>query len=154
MIHDNIITITRGRVFALALLALALAVACSCDGWHPVDVVVTDYEYDVTATDARPGDDVPAECVIRLVKGGEREEAVTLNYKVDDNLSLRVSIGGTDVLPGAQVSFDLQGLLRLRLPDLGEGSHVLHLLVTNRYGKAFSADVPFRVVGTPVPVVD
>lgn len=137
--------------FFLSLLAFmtlltAGLLAPSCEGHHPVDVVITDYEYEFTLDDIHLSDGEPAFCDISLAKGGTREEKVYINYKVDDDLALRVRYQGMEMSPGASVTFDATGMVRLVMPVLPEGRHVLHLVITNQYKKSFEADVPFQVI--------
>ena len=88
------------RIAAALMLALFVPAVTSCEGNKPVDVVVTDYGYTVSVDDVHLGTDGNAVCVIRLTKGGSREESVTVNYKIDDDLSLRLKANGKEIAPG------------------------------------------------------
>ena len=132
-----------------ALLAVSPALLLpSCDEHNPIDVIQTEFGYAVTIEDIHLRDGVPAECVLRLTSGGMRGETVTVkvNYKVDDDLSLRVKVGGAELTPGAAVTLDASGQLLLELPELPEGRHTLHLVITNQYDKTFEKSVSFEVI--------
>lgn len=135
-------------IFAALLLAavtFAGGLVTSC-GEEPIDIIITDYGYTVTLDDIHMAEGVYPECIIRLTSGGTRDESVTVNYKIDDDPSLRVRVDGEEVRPGSDVTFDVTGQLRLTLPALTEGRHKLHLVLTNRYGKSVSRDLEFNVI--------
>lgn len=134
-------------VALMALVAVSTPVffVTSCED-KPIEVIVTDYKYTISMDDIHMAEGVYPECVIRLSSGGAVEESVKVNYKIDDDLSLRIKINGQEVKPGETVTFDVSGQLVLTLPALAEGHHVLHLVITNQYGKSAENDIGFNVI--------
>lgn len=118
----------------------------SCDGTHPIEVIQTDYKYTIDIDDVHIAEGARAECVIRLSQTAGRDEAVTVEYRIDDDATLHIYVNDKEVASGSQVSFSSTGTLKLTLPELPEGTHVLHLSLTNQYGKTFSKDVTFEVI--------
>lgn len=130
-------------IWAAALLAPA-ALATSCDDTGKIEVVSKDFAYQVSVEDVSEG--TAAECVIALVKGGGREEAITVDYRIDDDPSLRVRLNGAELAPGSSVALDATGKARVALPVLPAGRHSVHLALTNQYGLSVEKDVSFSVI--------
>lgn len=135
---------TLFRTFAAALILGVTALSFpACDD-KPIEVITTDYGYALTVDDVKLGQ--TGELLIRITSGGTREETVTINYKIDDDLSLRLLVNGQTLTPGSAVQFDLTNQIRLTLPELPAGRHVLHLILTNKYEKSVSRDIAFNVI--------
>lgn len=118
----------------------------SCDGQHPIEVIQTDYKYSINVDDIHIAEGVRAECVIRLSSSSVRDESIAIGYRVDDDVALRIMANGREVVSGSSVNLDAMGVIRLTLPELGEGLHVLHLTLTNQYGKTVTQDISFQVI--------
>lgn len=140
------------RILSTLILAAALLaspfVTSSCD--PQVEVVVTDFVYSVSVGDVPEG--TAAECLVSLVKGGTRNEPLKVNYKIDDDLSLRVSVNGREITPGETVTLDATGTLRIALPVLPAGPHMFHVILTNQYGISAEKDIKFFVIHEKVYV--
>lgn len=142
----HLISTAKVAFYMMAALLTATAVLPSCEGNHPIEVIQTDYNYVINVDDIHIAEGVRAECVIRLAIAAKREEAVTVDYRVDGDPALRISVDGREIASGASVTFSSTGTMTLTLPDLEEGTHVLHLTLTNQYGKSVSKDISFQVI--------
>ena len=130
----------------LAAAALAPAMMTSCED-KPIDVIITDYGYTVSLEDIHMADGVYPECLIRLTDAsGAREESVTVEYRIDDDPSLRIKVNGKEISSGSDITFQVSGTVRLTLPALPEGRHTFHLVLTNRFGKSVTKDLSFNVI--------
>ena len=139
------------RIALTAAVALGAAITTlvpvtSCDGQHPIEVIQTDYKYNVDIDDIHIAEGVRAECVVRLMTSASRDESISVGYRIDDDASLHIFVNGKEIVSGESVSFDATGAITLTLPELGEGLHVLHLTLTNQYGKTVTKDVSFQVI--------
>lgn len=142
----HLISTAKVAFYMMAALLTATAVLPSCEGNHPIEVIQTDYNYVINVDDIHIAEGVRAECVIRLAIAAKREEAVTVDYRVDGDPALRISVDGREIASGASVTFSSTGTMTLTLPELEEGTHVLHLTLTNQYGKSVSKDISFQVI--------
>lgn len=142
----HLISTAKVAFYMMAALLTATAVLPSCEGNHPIEVIQTDYNYVINVDDIHIAEGVRAECVIRLAIAAKREEAVTVDYRVDGDPALRISMDGREIASGASVTFSSTGTMTLTLPELEEGTHVLHLTLTNQYGKSVSKDISFQVI--------
>lgn len=141
------------RLFSILALCVATllpaALTVSCEETGKIEVLSTDFTYSVSVADVN--EDVPAECVVSITKGGGREEAVALAYKIDGDPSLRITRDGADFPSGSTVVLGAQTGVRLTLPLLSAGQHGIHIELTNQYGLTVSKDVKFFVVHEKVP---
>ena len=137
---------TKKRIFAAAawITALLLTVPAlpSCDGGK-IEIINTDYTYSFVIDDVMEGE--APECTLTLV-GGAKEETFVVNYKIDEDATLKLSVDGAQLSSGGTVTFGLTGKVHLTLPVLSPGQHVLHLQVTNQYGKSVAQDITFSVI--------
>lgn len=131
--------------FFVAVLAM-MAALTSCEPTKPIDVILTDYQYSFVLEDVHLADGLPAVCEVMLDKGGKDEESVSVEYRIDDSESLRLIVGGQMFNSGSKIKFDSLKKVKMTLPDLPEGPHTLHLVLTNQYGKKFSVELAFRVI--------
>ena len=98
------------RLFPILALCVATllpaALTVSCEETGKIEVLSTDFTYSVSVADVN--EDVPAECVVSITKGGGREEVVALAYKIDGDPSLRITRDGADFPSGSTVVLGAQ----------------------------------------------
>ena len=97
--------------FFVAVLA-TMAALTSCEPTKPIDVILTDYQYSFVLEDVHLADGLPAVCEVMLDKGGKDEESVSVEYRIDDNESLRLIVGGQMFTSGAKIKVDSMSMVR------------------------------------------
>lgn len=130
-------------LFSLVFVVSSLS---SCDERNPIDVILSDYQYRFVLDDVHLSDGLPAVCEVMLEKGGGDSEKVSVEYKIDDDETKRLIVGGQMFSSGSSLTFDSMRKVKMTLPDLPEGAHVLHLVLSNKYGKKFEIELAFRVI--------